>query len=76
MGCLEPGSSAEIYTLTGEKVAVLTLSSFQYGSPFTAVWDGRNEKGTRVSPGVYYCVVQKGGKVLRREKFLVMGAGP
>ena len=75
IGCLTPGSTATLYTLSGEKVWSTDQSAFQYGVPYTAVWDGRNQSGASVSPGVYYYVIQEGGQVTQRGKFLVTG-GP
>lgn len=75
IGCVSPGSKVSIYTLSGEKVWENSQSAFQYGGPFTAVWDGRNQNGVPVSLGVYYYVIQDGTHVLQRGKFLVTG-GP
>jgi hypothetical protein len=73
IGCLLPGSTATIYTLSGEKVWSTQDSSFQYGVPYTATWDGKNQNGSPVSPGVYYYVILEGGQVQQRGKFLVIG---
>jgi len=75
IGCLTPGSTVTIYTLSGEKVWSTGQSSFQYGVPYTATWDGRNQDGAQVSPGVYYYVILQGGQATQRGKFLIAG-GP
>jgi hypothetical protein len=58
--------------LSGEKVWSTEKTGFLYESPFTAVWDGRNEKGTPAATGIYFYVIESGGKVLQRGKFLVV----
>ena len=73
IGCLTPGSTVTIYTLSGEKVWSTGQSAFQYGSSFTATWDGRNQNGVPVAPGVYYYVIESGGQALQRGKFLLIG---
>lgn len=75
IGCLMPGSEVDFYTLSGEKVRTIRFSFFQYGSPFTATWDGKNENGIPVSTGVYYYVIHKGDEVFQRGKVIVMGDG-
>ncbi|HVZ80220.1 MAG TPA: hypothetical protein VHE12_05375 [bacterium] len=75
IGCLEPGSRAEIYTVAGEKVVTISDSAFQYGGPFTAVWNGKNEKGVPVSAGIYFYMIRNGDRVSYKGKFLVIG-GP
>ena len=75
IGCLTPGSTVTIYTLSGEKVWSTGQSAFQYGGPYTAAWDGHNQSGASVSPGVYFYVIQDGGQITQRGKFLVIG-GP
>ncbi len=72
IGCLAPGSTVSIYTLSGEKVWSSNQSSFIYGSPFTGTWNGSNDNGVPVSPGIYFYVIQSGGKVTAKGKFLVM----
>lgn len=74
IGCLTPGSTVTIYTLSGEKVWSTGQSSFQYGVPYTATWDGRNQNGVPVSPGVYFYVIQEGSQAVQRGKFLVMAS--
>jgi hypothetical protein len=47
---------AIIYTRAGERVARATRS-IRSGDALLAEWDGRNERGNRVAPGVYICVL-------------------
>jgi hypothetical protein len=72
IGCLAPGSTVSIYTISGEKIWSSDQSSFVYGSPFTGTWNGTNENGVPVSPGIYFYVIQSGGKVTAKGKFLVV----
>lgn len=65
-GCLPTGSQVSIYTLSGE----LVTQFGQDGDPTEWV-DAKNQKGTVVSPGIYFFVVEMGGKVLQRGKFLI-----
>jgi hypothetical protein len=67
-----PGSTVAIYTVSGEQVWSTQQSSFQFGVPFTAVWDGKNENGSLVAPGVYYYAIHQNGQVSQRGKFLVV----
>jgi hypothetical protein len=73
IGCVTPGAKVSIYTLSGEKVWSTSdaLAGYQYGAPFTSVWDGTNDKRLPVSAGIYFYVIESGGKVLQRGKFLV-----
>jgi len=49
---LIPGSTVQIYTLSGEIVMSLTASSVK------VIWDGKNRQGKKVSPGIYYYVIK------------------
>ena len=72
IGCVPPGASVSIYTLSGEAVWGANQSSFQYGSPDTEIWDGTNQNGVLVSPGIYYYAVMDGNRLLLRGKFMVV----
>ena len=63
--CLPPGVTVTFYTLSGERVAALGVSGGR------VEWDGRNEKGILVVPGIYFYVIQEGDRVSGRGKFLV-----
>lgn len=47
----------EIYDVTGRKVMTLAEASFEPGQ-YNINWNGQNSAGQRVSPGVYYYVLQ------------------
>ena len=63
-----PGSSIEIFTLSGEMVRFLPASTL-----IRAEWDGRNRNGNPVSTGIYYFVIknQASGQVLKGKIFVV-----
>ncbi len=66
IGCLPPGARAAVYTLSGEKTADLLASGDWIE------WDGRNEKGRKVSEGAYYLLVTVGGQTVVRQKLIVL----
>ena len=71
-GCLTPGSTLEIYTISGEKVWSSNQASYVFGSPYTATWNGMNNKGTPAAPGIYFYVIRAGNQVSAKGKFLIM----
>ncbi|MFO7651061.1 MAG: S8 family serine peptidase, partial [bacterium] len=52
-------ASVAVYNSAGRLVRTLASGSAEAGYHFTA-WDGRDEAGTRVAPGVYYCRMSAG----------------
>ncbi len=56
------------YTLSGELVADIPEVNN------LVEWDGRNKSGKRVSTGVYFYVIQQGGKVHGKGKILVQNS--
>jgi len=65
--CLPPRAKVRIYTLTGEFVRdVEELAGM-------GRWDGRNGKGAKASPGVYFFTVEDGSRAIHRGKFLLIG---
>jgi uncharacterized repeat protein (TIGR01451 family) len=63
-----PGSSIEIFTISGEMVRVIPPSTL-----LRAEWDGRNSNGNPVSKGIYYFIIkdQTSGQVLKGKIFVV-----
>ena len=60
----DAGVRVSIYTLLGDLVRVLSLDSGQAGGARglnEVPWDGRNDKGDMVRPGVYVAVIEGGG---------------
>ncbi|HEY5039930.1 MAG TPA: hypothetical protein VIJ93_12740 [bacterium] len=64
--CLPLGAVVSLYTVSGELVRSLTENSG------LALWDGRNQEGAKVSPGIYYYVILQGTQVYQSGKFLVL----
>jgi uncharacterized repeat protein (TIGR01451 family) len=62
------GSTLTIYTLAGEPVS----TSEESGGLIE--WDGRNERGRPVSPGIYYYVILSKGQIFHRGKLLIVGS--
>jgi len=52
---LVPGSTIQIYTLSGEIVMSLTAKNIKI------TWDGKNRYGHKVSPGIYYYIIKSSG---------------
>jgi hypothetical protein len=50
---LPPFSQVVVHTVAGERVAEVVADAHGL-----AEWDGRNRAGTRVSPGVYFCLLR------------------
>jgi hypothetical protein len=50
-----------VFDVTGRRVRSLT-THVQTPGDHTLVWDGRNESGGQVAPGVYFCRLETGGK--------------
>jgi len=69
VSCVPSGAVVSFYTLTGEKVASVSESGGM------VQWSGRNQNRYPVATGVYFYVVQLGGKVFGSGKFLLT-SGP
>jgi flagellar hook assembly protein FlgD len=50
-----------IHDVTGRKVATLVDQEMEPGYR-TACWDGADEDGSRVAPGVYLCTLEAAGR--------------
>jgi hypothetical protein len=64
--CLPSGALVSFYTLSGELVRSLPEAATR------VEWDGRNSLDVPAAPGLYYYVVESGGKALQRGKFILM----
>ncbi|MCK4257191.1 T9SS type A sorting domain-containing protein, partial [candidate division WOR-3 bacterium] len=53
----------EIYNVIGQKVAHLISGKKQEGR-HTVIWNGRDGKGRRCSPGIYFCRIDASGESL------------
>jgi hypothetical protein len=48
---------AQVYDLSGRRIRDLIISGLRWGDP-AITWDGRDQSGRRVSPGVYFVKIQ------------------
>jgi hypothetical protein len=60
-----------LYDLAGRRVRLLARGGYDAGI-HTFEWDGRNDVGLRVSPGMYFLVVRSGDGHLLRKKVLLV----
>jgi hypothetical protein len=71
---LETPVTISIYNAVGQLVRTLSLGMKPAGSYFTkekaAYWDGRNDRGERVSSGVYFYTLQAGKYTATRKMLL------
>lgn len=66
LDCLQPGDQVSFFTVTGE------LVKGEEAGGNMVLWDGRNQQGVPVVPGVYYYAVQRGGGLVTRGKILLV----
>jgi sugar lactone lactonase YvrE len=65
VGCVPYGGTVCFFTLSGERVRNIPEAGGM------ALWDGRNQYGILVSPGVYFYAVQQGEKTVQSGKLIV-----
>ncbi len=63
-------ASLAVYSITGQKVRELVSGTLPAGK-HSAVWDGRDDRGTAVSSGVYISHLRMGDKVASGRMMLV-----
>ncbi len=66
ISCLPEGSHVCFYTLSGELTRRMDSTSS------LTTWEGHNQNGVPVSPGIYYYVIQQENTVLQTGKLLVI----
>ena len=60
-GLPEPAAvHLDVYNITGRLVRTLADGSFLETGEHSAVWDGRDQSGEQVAPGIYFYRVQAG----------------
>ena len=60
----------DIFDIHGRKVRTLVDRTMIAGA-YDATWDGTNEAGLKVSPGVYFCILRTGTIKLNRKIVLM-----
>lgn len=55
-------SSVRIYDVQGRLVRTILEEEVLHPGDYSLGWDGRDEHGTQVAPGVYYCKLQIGSR--------------
>jgi hypothetical protein len=65
------GLSLRIYDLVGNEIRVLA-SGYRSAGFYSAYWNGTNESGELLSPGIYFCRLEVGDKTLT-QKLLLLG---
>lgn len=63
---LVPGSTVQIYTISGEIVMVINANSVK------EIWDGKNRYGYKVSPGIYYYIIKGSGNKTYMGKIFII----
>jgi len=68
----EPIQNAEIkiYNLKGQLVREFGIRNSEFG--FSAIWDGKDEFGNRVSSGLYFYQVIIGDEIIGTNKCLLL----
>jgi flagellar hook assembly protein FlgD len=59
-----------IYDLQGRRINTLIDNNCQAGLN-TVIWNGTNESGSKVDPGIYICVLRTNEGVSTRKLFLI-----
>ncbi len=54
-----------VYDATGRRIRSLHAAAMSAGR-YTASWDGRDDAGHRIAPGIYFCELRAGGERLSR----------
>ena len=63
--------SVRVYDVKGRLVRIVLTDEVLHPGEHTLGWDGKDETGTKVSPGVYYCRLQIGERSLTRRVILL-----
>jgi hypothetical protein len=63
--------SAAVFDVTGRRVRLLADGRLREAGEHELRWDGRDDQGRRVAPGLYACRVQAGSSAAARKMLLV-----
>lgn len=67
-----PGvSSVRIYDVRGRLVRAILDEEYLHPGGYSRIWDGRDEAGAPVAPGVYYCTFRLGDRSLTKRVILL-----
>jgi len=64
-------NAVEIYDVTGNVVRTLTVAT-QAAGAYKAIWDGKNDKGLLLAPGVYFVVLETNNAETKAVKTLFL----
>jgi hypothetical protein len=64
-------SSVRIYDVKGRLVRTILEEEFLHPGEYSMGWDGNDENGMKVSPGVYYCKLQIGDRSVTKRVILL-----
>jgi hypothetical protein len=71
-GLPEPGLvTLIVYNLLGKEIAILVDKEQKQAGFYTAVWNGRDSAGQKVSSGVYFARMRAGDFVQTRKMVLI-----
>jgi hypothetical protein len=68
---LEGMSSVRVYDVKGRLVRTVLQEEFLHPGSYQLSWDGLDENGAKVAPGVYYCKLQVGARSLTKRVILL-----
>ena len=60
-----------IYNMLGQKIKSLYSGQLEAGSRYKFIWDARNDKGHKVSSGIYFYQVKAGSFVDTKKMILI-----
>ncbi len=64
-------STVRVYDVKGRLVRVILDDGFLHPGDYSTSWDGLDENGAKVAPGVYYCKLQTGERSLTKRVILL-----
>ncbi|MCK4236931.1 MAG: T9SS type A sorting domain-containing protein, partial [Candidatus Krumholzibacteria bacterium] len=64
-------SSVRIYDVQGRLVRTIIEEEFLHPGDYTLAWDGLDDYGAEIAPGVYYCKLQLGARSITKRVILL-----
>lgn len=68
---LEGSSSVKVYDVRGRLVRTIVDEEIMHPGSYQLGWDGLDDNGANVAPGVYYCKLQIGARSLTKRVILL-----